>query len=306
MRSPWLSVLAAALVAVTAATAVHGAAAATGPCGRTTAPPKRYRHVIWIWMENQRYENVIGSSYAPYINSLAAACGLATNYSGVAHPSLPNYIAATSGGTWGIADDGPPEAHPLSVPNIYSVLQRAKLTWREYEEDAPGNCQSASSGDYAVKHDPATYYGNIHAACSRWDVPLGTTRSGNLASALRRGTLPSFSFVTPNLCNDMHSCGVSTGDTWLKSWIGAIVASKVYRAGATAIFLVWDESDDASAPNHVPLLVVAPSVRRGTQPTQSFDHYSLLKTTLLLLGVKSAPGSAATAPSFASAFRLLR
>src|SRR5690242_3881220 len=70
--------------------------AASGPCGtRATAPG--YKHVIWIWMENHSYNSIIGSSQAPYINSLAAECGLATNYHNVSHPSLPNYVSATSG-----------------------------------------------------------------------------------------------------------------------------------------------------------------------------------------------------------------
>jgi phospholipase C len=308
LHSCLLTVLAAVLVATAAACAGRAATVSRGACGRDRQPPRGYRHVIWIWLENQRYENVIGSRYAPYLNSLAAACGLATNYAGVAHPSLPNYIAATSGGTWGITDDAPPASHPLSVPSIYSVLEQSKLTWREYEEDAPGNCQQASAGMFAVKHDPAAYYSNIRASCDRWDVPLGTTTSGNLATALRKDRLPSFAFVTPNICDDMHSCGVGTGDAWLRRWVGTIVASKAYAAGTTALFLVWDESDDLTGKNHVPLIVVGPSVRRGTKVSQPFDHYALLKTTLQLLGVGSLPGAAGTAEtrSLAPAFGLVR
>src|SRR5690349_19241796 len=66
-------------------------------CGKAAPGSASYRHVIWLWMENNEYENVIGSSSAPFLNSLAADCGLATNYHAVSHPSLPNYIAATSG-----------------------------------------------------------------------------------------------------------------------------------------------------------------------------------------------------------------
>src|SRR5438270_12478182 len=70
------------------------AAAVSAPCGRLSSPPA-YTHVVWIWMENHGYGSIIGSRQAPYINSLAARCGLATNYHSVSHPSLPNYIAAT-------------------------------------------------------------------------------------------------------------------------------------------------------------------------------------------------------------------
>src|SRR5262245_61168221 len=83
------------------------------PCGRAQKPPVRVAHVIWIWMENRAYDQIVGSRSAPFIDALARTCGLATNYRAVAHPSLPNYIAATSGSTWGIGDDGPPAAHRL-------------------------------------------------------------------------------------------------------------------------------------------------------------------------------------------------
>src|SRR5215472_13146551 len=81
----------AALVATAAAPA-----AASGPCGTVTTAPT-YTHVIWIWMENHSFGDIIGSSQAPFINSLATECGLATNYHNISHPSLPNYVGATSG-----------------------------------------------------------------------------------------------------------------------------------------------------------------------------------------------------------------
>src|SRR6266496_2339248 len=72
-------------------------AGSSPPCGQVPPGSVSYSHVIWLWMENQSYEQVVGSNSAPYLNSLARACGLATNYHNITHPSLPNYIAATSG-----------------------------------------------------------------------------------------------------------------------------------------------------------------------------------------------------------------
>ena len=80
---------------VSASTAAPGPSAG-GPCGTLASAPT-YTHVIWVWMENHSYDTIIGSSQAPYINSLATECGLATNYHNVSHPSLPNYVSATSG-----------------------------------------------------------------------------------------------------------------------------------------------------------------------------------------------------------------
>jgi phosphatidylinositol-3-phosphatase len=276
----------------------------TRPCG-TARTPAAVNHVIWIWMENKSAESVIGSPSAPYENQLAAACGLATNYHAVAHPSLPNYIAATSGSTQGIADDESPSVHPLDVASIYSQLRAAGKTWRDYSEGAPGACPSSSVGRYVVRHDPALYYTNIRNDCAAWDVPLGTTSGGAFLDDLAAGRLPALSVVTPDLCNDTHDCPVATGDAWLASWFARILASPAYRAGDTAVFVVWDE-DDGSASNHVPLLVVSPSTRPGTRSDASFDHYSLLKTTEQLLGITTFLGHAGDpgTSSMLSAFNL--
>jgi hypothetical protein len=254
-------------------------------CGTASTPPATYDHVIWIFMENQGFNQVIGSSSAPYENQLANACGLATNYSAITHPSLPNYIAATSGDYWGIQDDNPPASHPLSVPSIYSQVKAAGKTWRDYEESAPGNCPQSAAYPYAVKHDPAPYFTGIAADCANWNVPLGTTASGALQHDLAADTLPAFAFVTPNLCNDTHDCSVSTGDDWLKSWVPMITSSSAYRAGKTALVITWDEDNGGS--NQVATIVVSPSTTPGTRSGTAFDHYSLLKTTEQLLGLDS-------------------
>src|SRR5438105_1492486 len=184
-----------ALAVVTAAVAlgVASMAVAAGdrtvaaPCGTKTGPPATYAHVIWIWMENHSAGQVVGSRSAPYITSLAKSCGLAADYTAITHPSLPNYIAATSGDTQGIADDAPPAAHPLAVASIYSQVKAAGMTWRDYEESAPANCPLNNSGQYAVKHDPAPYYTGIRGDCQQWDVPLGTTSAGRLVDDINAG-----------------------------------------------------------------------------------------------------------------------
>src|SRR5579859_5105303 len=91
-----------ALNLLTAAIATPVATAATGPCGTLPVAMTNYTQVVWLWMENHSYDTIIGSPDAPYINSLAGACGLATNYHNITHPSVPNYIGATSG--LGLAD----------------------------------------------------------------------------------------------------------------------------------------------------------------------------------------------------------
>jgi chitodextrinase len=279
-------------------TAATYSCVAAGPCGSAAAStPATLQHVVWIWMENKTYSSVIGNtSAAPYENQLAGQCGLATNYAGVSHPSLPNYIAATSGSTQGITDDNPPSSHPLGVASIFGQINS-----KSYQESMPSNCALTSSGNYAVKHNPEAYYTPIRTDCNVNDVPMGSTNSGAFLNDLTNNTLPAFSFVTPDMCNDTHDCSVSTGDAWLKSWVPKIIASPAYKAGQLALFITWDENDGSTG-NNVPAIVASPYTPAGTTSATSFNHYSLLRTTEELLGTTNYLGNAAGAASMRSAF----
>ena len=295
-------------------------AAAKAMCGSMRAAPGRYKRVVWIWFENHSYNDVIGSSSAPFTNRLAARCGLATNFHNETHPSLPNYIAATSGGTQGITDDCQPDECPRRVQSIFGQVAAAGKSWASYQESMPSPCGqhkgSSAGGEYAPKHNPAAYYVPLRSGCSRRIVPLGTPSSGALARALAGNALPSFSFITPNLCNDTHDCPVSTGDAWLGRWLPKIVASPAYRSGSTAIFVTWDEGKHGDSDNctlntsdvgcHIATIVVSPSTRPGTRSAQLFNHYSLLRTTEELLGITPFLGHAkdASSRSMRAAFHL--
>lgn len=249
---------------------------------------------MWIFMENHTYGQVIGSAEAPFETALAHRCGTATHYTGVGSPSLPNYIGATSGDTQGIHDDAGPASHPLTVDNLFRQVRASGRRAASYQEAMPGTCALNPKGDYAVKHNPAAYYtgGDDRAACSAGeDVALGTPAGGALADAIDHDSLPAFSFITPNLCNDTHDCGVATGDQWLERWVSKLVGSAAYRSGSTAIFVAWDEYTP------MPSIVISPSVRAGTVMVAPADHYSLLRTTEELLGIPTFLGRAAQAPS---------
>src|SRR5260370_39654731 len=88
-----------------------------------------FQHVFVIMMENTSYTSLIGNSNAPFINSTAKKFGLATNYTGVSHPSQPNYIAATSGSTNGVTNDNDVT---INVTNIVDQLEANGKTWKAY------------------------------------------------------------------------------------------------------------------------------------------------------------------------------
>ncbi|MGH9055556.1 MAG: alkaline phosphatase family protein [Acidimicrobiales bacterium] len=252
-------------------------------------PPATYQHVVWIVMENRALDEVAGSGEAPFLANLATRCGLATNYSGVAHPSLPNYIALTSGSTQGISDDAGPSSHRIAGPSLFSLLGPG---WRSLEESMPTNCDRSSAGEYATRHNPAVYYTALATACGGQDVPLGSVPDVSAR----------FTFITPNLCDDMHDCSTATGDRWLSGEVPKILDSPQYRGGATALFITWDENDAGGS--LVPTYVVAPSVRPGTRSGGAYDHYSLLRTTEEMLGLTPLLGSAASAPDMRRGFHL--
>ena len=300
----------AVLVACLAAAASGGAAAAqaSSPCGTLPLSSTNYTHVVWIWMENHSYGEIIGSPEAPYINSLAGECGLATNYHNVDHPSLPNYVGATSGLPFGELKRFEPDCNPsrkcsTAAQSIFSQVP----SWKAYEESMPKNCYGKNSGEYAVRHNPPPYYTSL-SECAVKDVPYT-----QLSSDLAAGTLPAFSFITPNLIDDMHDGTIADGNAWLQANLPTILDSSEYQSGSTVVFITWDEGEGGSANEcatnetdvgcHVPTLVISPSTTPGTQSATLFNHYSLLGSTEQLLGV-SLLDEAAGANSMLSAFNL--
>lgn len=302
-----LSLLAAAPAAAMAGPTA-GPAAASGPCGTLSAPPA-YTHVIWVWMENHSYTTIIGSGQAPYLNSLAAECGLATNYHNITHKSLPNYVGATSGlGYQALAkftgDCSPLPGCVTSAPSIFGQGE----TWKAYQESMPSNCAAKNSGDYLVHHNPPPYFTGL-AGCGSFDVPY-TQLAGDLAA----GTLPAFSFITPNVLDDMHTGTIAQGDKWLSANLPAILNSHEYRDGSTAVFITWDEghggtvgekcaTNTADESCHIATIVISPSTTPGTWSAALFNHYSLLRTAEQLLGLPLL-GQASSAPGMTAAFNL--
>jgi phospholipase C len=322
-----------ALASVAVASAIAGAgpsvarvrlapAAATPMCGTLTKAPT-YKHVILIMEENHSYGTIYKSASAPYINSVMNACGFATNYHNITHPSLPNYIALTDGAS--IAELSPFHGDCSPSPSCQSTSDNifnqadSKAGWKSYEESMPSPCDKSGSGTYAPRHNPAVYYTDLNDCASR-DLPLGTTSSSPLLTNFSsEATAPSFAVVTPNICDDMHgasgcpSNSILTGDNWLKLWLPLITSTAVYKAHDTAVLITWDEGEGGSSNTcptnttdvgcHVAAIVVAPSVKPGTQVGTLRSHYSLLKTEEEMLGLPEVD-RAQLATSMLSAFNL--
>ncbi len=278
------------------------------PCGSVSPRSADYRYVVWIWMENRSYDEVIGSADAPYLTKLGRRCGIATNSHNITHPSLPNYIAATSGlGYRGLARFGSNcDPSGSCSTKARSIFQQAP-SWKAYQESMPAPCTRRNAGLYAVRHNPPPYYRGL-AGCRSRDVPF-TELHGDLT----QGKLPAFSFITPNLCNDTHDCPVAQGDGWLADHVPEILDSAAYRDRRLVLFISYDEgygdatrhcaSNQAASDCHIATVVVSPTTPARTRSAKPFNHYSLLRTTEEILSLPRL-GKARSAPSMAVAFGL--
>ena len=239
----------------------------------------------------------------PYLYSQAVKYGYANDYLAVSHPSLPNYLAIATGDTHGIADDRDPSAHPIAPPDIFGATLAAGHTAKSYQESMTSNCQVASRGTYAVRHNPWAYVPAERSQCLADDVPSGTVTAGRLRTDIQRGTLPSVGQVTPNLCNDAHNCSLATADRWLKGWLSYLYKSPDWLSGHLAIIVTADEAGRGDPVNSVLTTVINPSQCRKVVSTP-LDHYSL-NGFLAQVGHAPCMRRGCSAAAFAAAFGLL-
>ena len=280
------------------------------PCG-LTVKPRATRHVVWIWFENQNPRLALGGSQT---SSLASQCGSTSNYFGVTHPSLPNYLAAVTGSTQGIIKNCWCQ---IAAPSLFS-----QVSWRLYAQSMPYNCDLNDDLPYEGHHNVAVHF--AAAGCAQDDVPMK-----NFWTDLARRRLPAFTFLLPDVCHDMHfthllrcstkqretaNVAMQAGNVWLAAVLARVLRSSTYRAGHTVIFITWDEGNPTepfgeecaqtrSKDCRTALLVIAPSVKPGTVDDRFLNAYSLLGTTEHMLGVPRI-GAAQTATGMWRAFNL--
>lgn len=237
-------------------------------------------HVVVVVFENHAYDQVIGSSSAPYINSLASGGANLTASYAETHPSQPNYYALFSGDTQGVTDDSCVTPSFSDAPNLASELLATGKTWASYNESLPAEgSTTCKSGKYAQKHNPWFGFDN---------VPTSTAHTMS-AFPGDFGKLPTVSFVVPNLCSDMHDCSVGTGDTWLKNNL------KSYADWAethNSLLLITFDEDNRLSGNRIPTVLYGQSVRAGSTSDATYNHYDVLRTVEDMYGTSHAGNAA--------------
>ncbi len=277
MRSPARAgaLGAAVLFAAAAIAGCGGGSNSTVAAGAARAPAGS--HTVVIVLENREFGEVIGSSDAPYFNRLAARGALAADYYAIGHPSLPNYLAMTGGSTFGIGEDCV-DCH-ASGPNLATQLSTAGVSWRAYLGGMPSPCfRGAEAGDYVKRHNPFMYYPSIvsdPSLCAR-DVP-----ETQLRADIARRRLPAFAWISPDLCDDAHSCGFGAADDYLR----AVVPPLLGQLGPDGLLVItFDEGTTnagccgGAAGGRIATILLGPAARAGTRPRRAYSQYSLLAT----------------------------
>ncbi|MFD4396591.1 alkaline phosphatase family protein [Kitasatospora sp. NPDC058478] len=240
-------------------------------------------HIVVVVMENHAYNQVVGSSSAPYLNSLATGGANLTQSFGITHPSQPNYYALFSGSTQGVTDDSCVSVGALQGPNLASEVTAAGRTWASYNETLPAQgSTTCSSGKYAQKHNPWFGFGNVPLNSARTFAQFPTDYT----------TLPNVSFVVPNLCSDMHDCSVGTGDTWIKNNLGAYAT---WAKSHNSLLVVTFDEDNRLAGNRIPTVFYGAHVTPGSTSAATYNHYNVLRTLEDLAGATTHAGNAANA-----------
>jgi acid phosphatase len=266
-----MRVLTAALVAACLLSVARPAAAAL----------PRPAHVVVVIEENHTLAQVIESGDAPYLATVAREGALFTHAHGVTHPSQPNYFALFAGLTNVNGDGCPARGIARTAPNLAGELLAAGYTYVAYSEALPkAGFLGCSAGTYARKHAPWTHFTNIPRSLHR---PLDDLTSFE--------TLPTVTFIVPDVDDDMHDGTVHEADDWAEAHLAPLL--KWAAQHDTLVIFTWDEGYDER--NSIPTMFVGPMVRAGTY-TQHIDHYNVLRTLEDMYGLPRTGTAARVAP----------
>lgn len=244
------------------------------------------QYVQLVIFENESYGDVIGSSQAPYITSLAKTWANMTDSHAITHPSEPNYLALFSGSTQGVTGDNCPVT--FKTASLGSELIKDGLTFTGYAESMPRNgfegCQAhpdklPSGYLYMRKHVP-------------WPDFTKVPRKNSIVYRRPLDEPPSrFVWITPNMCNDMHDCSIGTGDKWASKNLPKLIA---WDAANDGILILTFDENDGSPGNQIPT-ILAGNVNPG-QYGQNINHYNVLRTIEDIFGVKPLGNAGSATP----------
>ena len=239
------------------------------------------RHVLVIMEENRGYQATLGNcgsgSPDPYLCSLAAGPTPATpkgatsytNWFGILHNSIPDYIAIIAGKTTGCQSS----ACGSRVTDLGGQLSKASIPWAAYMEPMPSPCfTGSSSGQYTSVHNGFVHFRDDTPGTACHVLPY--PGPGSIAGALTTGA-PDYVWITPNNANDMHTGTIQAGDKWLKTNLGAVLLSSWFTNTAvpSTVIVTMDENNAQPTPagGRVPMLVIS-NTTTGTGQVATYGN----------------------------------
>jgi hypothetical protein len=239
------------------------------------------RKILVVMEENHSLQQIFPGGM-PYLWSLAQRYAYATDWSDVAHPSLPNYLAIFAGSAFNDPQDcAPAPGCSYPGPSVFGQALARGESAKAYEESMPQPCDAGFAGEYDVNHNPWAYFPSEAASCRANDVPAGTPAGGALADVVRDGALPDVGLITPNLLHDGHDGTLAQADAWLRGWVPVLMSGPDWRSGRLAIVVVFDEGETTE---QVPFVLMAPGLS-GVKISESANQYALTRLIDAVIGV---------------------
>jgi phosphatidylinositol-3-phosphatase len=275
-----------------------------------------FSNVFIVMEENHSYSQILGNPLMPYLNMLINNGALATQYFANQHHSLPNYLWITSGSNDGINVDTCTPV--ITSENAITELNRVGVSWKTYQQGLPYvGYLGCESGYYHKRHNPLAYYKIVIQSSTQRGRIVPLTQ---LATDLANDKLARYNFITPDICDDMHSDSACTNgcvensssacwtaaDKFLQTEIGPLLATNMFQPGGHGLLIItFDESvstDTANGGGHVAWVAVSPLAKPGYRSTRFYQHPSTLRLMLEGLGVTKFPNASATAPDMSEFF----
>jgi phosphatidylinositol-3-phosphatase len=260
-------------------------------------------HVVIVVEENRSYKRImdfVKDHPHSYLASLMKQGASFTSFHAFYHPSQPNYVTLFSGDWQGIHDDKKwPLISPLKATSLGGELRKKGRTFSGYAEDLPySGFDDEQSGNYVRKHCPWINFADVPTFLS-----LPFKRFPKDATGFE--SLPTLSYVIPNLKNDMHGTNIKgvlfgeslirDADTWLEQNL------KKYAEWAmthnSLLIVTWDEDDYKGCTllkinckthpkqNRIVTVFVGQMVQQGKVSDTQYTHLDLLRTLEEMYGL---------------------
>ena len=254
--------------------------------------------------ENQGYETVVGNSAWPNLNQLIANGALPTNYYANTHPSIGNYFMLTTGQLLTNDDNS---TKVWNVDNLARRMLAANIPFRIYAEGITRGYVGGNTGPYLIRHNPFAMLSDI--ANNSQVANQVIWPFSQFAIDLANGSLPEFSYIVPNVNDDAHDGTPQQADTWLQTNVVLPLSNNsAFAPGGDGLLIVdFDEAADSDTTHgggRVSPVFWGPLAKAGyTQAsTTLYQHQSMLRSIMELLGLPNPPGRGSRAPSMSEFF----